>query len=197
MDATKICRDELLKLAKEKKIYLEGNILKILKADNSDVDFSKYLKTCKQRDVDSRKKRLQVTKQVQKQNKELIAKQKENDTLMGELQSALEEAKKSEWEAEKLRDEAEKSKDKALEDLELLQKKTQFELISIIVKVALFIIVGVGIITTIMYGIALHSGRDTQIIGSTWGNTFGILLTNAFSIVGTIMGVKYASDKDS
>ena len=197
MDATKICRDELLKLAKEKKIYLEGNILKILKADNSDVDFSKYLKTCKQRDVDSRKKRLQVTKQVQKQNKELIAKQEENDTLMGELQSALEEAKKSEWEAEKLRDEAEKSKDKALEDLELLQKKTQFELISIIVKVALFIIVGVGIITTIMYGIALHSGRDTQIIGSTWGNTFGILLTNAFSIVGTIMGVKYASDKDS
>lgn len=197
MDATKICRDELLKLAKEKKIYLEGNILKILKADNSDVDFSKYLKTCKQRDVDSRRKRLQVTKQVQKQNKELIAKQEENDTLMGELQSALEEAKKSEWEAEKLRDEAEKSKDKALEDLELLQKKTQFELISIIVKVALFIIVGVGIITTIMYGIALHSGRDTQIIGSTWGNTFGILLTNAFSIVGTIMGVKYASDKDS
>ena len=48
-----------------------------------------------------------------------------------------------------------------------------------------------------MYGIALFSEQDTQIIGSTWSNMFGILLTNAFSIVGTIMGVKYASEKDS
>jgi hypothetical protein len=46
-----------------------------------------------------------------------------------------------------------------------------------------------------MYGLALMSGTDTQIIGSTWSNMFGILLTNAFSIVGTIMGVKYATEK--
>jgi hypothetical protein len=46
-----------------------------------------------------------------------------------------------------------------------------------------------------MYAIALFTGADTQIIGSTWSNMFGILLTNAFSIVGTIMGVKYASEK--
>jgi len=45
-----------------------------------------------------------------------------------------------------------------------------------------------------MYGIAMATGKDTQIIGSTWSNMFGILLTNAFSIVGTIMGVKYASE---
>jgi hypothetical protein len=54
---------------------------------------------------------------------------------------------------------------------------------------------GVGVVTTIMYGVALFAGADTQIIGSTWSNMFGILLTNAFSIVGTIMGVKYASEK--
>jgi len=47
-----------------------------------------------------------------------------------------------------------------------------------------------------MYAWAMSSGTDTQIIGSTWSNMFGILLTNAFSIVGTIMGVKYATDKD-
>ena len=35
---------------------------------------------------------------------------------------------------------------------------------------------------------------DTDIIGSTWSNMFGILLTNSFSIIGTIMGVKYATD---
>jgi hypothetical protein len=59
------------------------------------------------------------------------------------------------------------------------------------------VILAVGFITTIMYGIALFTDKDTQIIGSTWANMFGILLTNAFSIVGTIMGVKYANkDKD-
>ena len=77
-----------------------------------------------------------------------------------------------------------------------MQKKTQFELISTIVKVALVVILGVGVITTVMYALALTTGADTQIIGSTWSNMFGILLTNAFSIVGTIMGVKYATEKE-
>jgi hypothetical protein len=47
----------------------------------------------------------------------------------------------------------------------------------------------------VLYLVAMFTGKDTQIIGSTWSNMFGILLTNAFSIVGTIMGVKYASEK--
>ena len=196
MFADKVTREELLKLAK-KRIYLEGNILKVLKAEKGDTELEEYLAEAKNRDKTSRKKRLEVTKQVQEQNKELVAKQEETDALMLDLQEALEAAKNAEWEAEKLREEAEKGKEQALEDLDLMQKRSQFELIGTIVRVALIIIVGVGIITTIMYGIALTSGHDTQIIGSTWSNMFGILLTNAFSIVGTIMGVKYASEKDS
>jgi len=196
MFADKVTREELLKLAK-KRIYLEGNILKVLKAEEGDTEFKKYLAEAKNRDKTSRRKRLEVTKQVQEQNKELVTKQEETDALMLELQEALEAAKNAEWEAEKLREEAEKGKEQALEDLDLMQKRSQFELIGTIVRVALIIIIGVGIITTIMYGIALTSGQDTQIIGSTWSNMFGILLTNAFSIVGTIMGVKYASEKDS
>ena len=74
-----------------------------------------------------------------------------------------------------------------MEDLELLQQKTQFELVGTIVRIALGVIVGVGIFTTLMYGLAIITGQDTQM--------FGILLTNAFSIVGTIMGVKYATEK--
>ena len=196
MEVTKEVKDVLLTLAKKKRIYLEGNILKVLKAEEGDTEFQKYLDACKEKDTTARKKRLTVTKQVQNQNKELVAKQEENDALMEELQTALEEAKNAEWEAEKLRDEAEKGKEQALEDLELMQKRSQFELIGTIVRVALIVIIGVGIITTVMYGIALMSGQDTQIIGSTWSNMFGILLTNAFSIVGTIMGVKYASEKE-
>lgn len=195
MEVTKEVKEVLLHFAKNKKIYLEGNILKVLKA-NGDAEFQKYLDTCKLKDTTARKKRLEVTKQVQKQNKELVAKQEENDSLMEELQAALEEAKVSEQEADKARAEAEKLRDDAVEDLELMQKRSQFELIGLIVRMALIVICGVGVITTIMYGVALMSGQDTQIIGSTWSNMFGILLTNAFSIVGTIMGVKYASEKE-
>ena len=197
IEVTEHTRNVLLEVAKTKKIYVEGNFLKLLKAPKGDKEFEEYLNLCKEKDKTTRRKRLEVTKQVQSQNKELVAKQEETDALMIELQEALESAKNAEWEAEKLREEAEKGKEKALEDLELIQKRSQFELIGMIVKIALFVICGVGIITTLMYAIALTSGHDTQIIGSTWSNMFGILLTNAFSIVGTIMGVKYASEKDS
>ena len=193
---TKHTRDLLLKAAKEKRIYIEGNFLKLLKADDSDTEFKKYLELCKTKDSTARRKRLTVTKQVQKQNKELVSKQEETDNLMIELQDALQSAKESEETANQLREEAERGMGKALDDLELMQKKTQFELISTIVRVALVVIIGVGVITTLMYGLALMTGSDTQIIGSTWSNMFGILLTNAFSIVGTIMGVKYATEKE-
>ena len=196
IEVTKHTRDILLGVAKKRKVYVEGNFLKLLKAPDGDTEFEEYLRLCKEKDSTARRKRLQVTKQVQQQNKELVDKQKETDELMIELQHALESAKESEEEANQLRQEAEKGMGKALEDLELMQKKTQFELISTIVKVALYVIVGVGVLTTVMYGLALMSGTDTQIIGSTWSNMFGILLTNAFSIVGTIMGVKYATEKE-
>lgn len=196
MKLNELSKESILKLASEKRIYLEGNILKVLKASDGDTEVIEYLKQCKDKDTTARRKRLQVTKQVQKQNKELVAKQKETDDLMVELQNALDSAKQSEEEANKLREDAEKSKDKALEDLDLMQKKSQFELIGTIVRVALWVIIGVGTLTTIMYGFAILNDKETQIIGSTWSNMFGILLTNAFSIVGTIMGVKYASDKD-
>jgi hypothetical protein len=196
MGINKVCRDDLLKLANEKRIYLEGNILKVISANDGDSEFIEYLNICKNKDKDSRIKRLSVTKQVQAQNKELVAKQRENDTLMEELQTALEEAKNAEWEADKLREEAEKGKDKALEDLELMQKKTQFELIGQIVKVALWVILGVGIITTLLFAFTLVTGKENPILESTWSNLFGILLTNSFSIIGTIMGVKYATEKN-
>ncbi len=80
--------------------------------------------------------------------------------------------------------------------MEFLQKRTQFELMGTIVKVALWVILGVGVVTTVIYMFALATGIDTTVIGSTWSNIIGILLTNAFSIVGTIMGVKYASGKN-
>jgi PAS domain S-box-containing protein len=96
----------------------------------------------------------------------------------------------------KLRQAIEIEKDAAVNDLDATIKKSQNELIKVIVKSALFVIMSVGFITTIMYSFAILSNKDTQIIGSTWSNMFSVLLTNAFSIVGTIMGIKYATSED-
>ena len=188
MKVEKSVRDCLLEIQKTKRISLEGNILKIIEADEGDTEFKNYLTSSIEKDKEGRKKRLEITKQVQERNKELQASEEENIRINAELKIALDEA-------EIAKNEALEAKDIALNDLDVIQKKSQTELIGTIVKVALLVIISVGVITTIMYAIAMMTGKDTQIIGSTWSNMFGILLTNAFSIVGTIMGVKYASEK--
>jgi hypothetical protein len=178
---------QLLELYEQKGIALEGNILKVIDAVPGS-EFSDYIQKCIDRDKDNRRKRLEITKQIQNQNKELIASQDQNQLLMVELQEALKLAEQS-------KSEAIDARDHAMQDLDLIQKKTQFELINLIVKVSLIIIIGVGVLTTVMYGFALATAVDTTLIGNAWSNMFGILLTNAFSIIGTIMGVKYASEK--
>ena len=188
IEITEHTRNVLLEVAKKKKIYVEGNFLKLLKAPKGDKEFEEYLTVCKDKDSTARKKRLSVTKQVQSQNKELEKAAEENEQLLLDLQVALDEAKEAEREAQKLRDEA-------VEDLDMLQKRTQFELIGLIVKVALIIIIGVGVTTTLLYSVAMLAGEDTTLLGNAWSNMFGILLTNSFSIIGTIMGVKYATEK--
>ena len=201
MKVTPEVKEVLLTLAKEKKIYLEGNILKILSADINDKEFQDYLKICKEKDKTSRRKRLEVTKQVQAQNKELEAAAKENDRInkqlsksLEETERAMEDARNAESEAMIAKAEAEKLRDDAMEDLDSLQKRTQFELMGKIVRVALLVIIGVGLLTTGLFSYTLFTGQENPILESTWSNLFGILLTNSFSIIGTIMGVKYASE---
>jgi len=174
-------KKQLIETGKTRNVYLEGNIIKLIDPQD-DESFKRYLVDAKVQDRDSRKKRLEVTKQVQVQNRELIASQKENEKLLSELKDAVKKA-----------DEA---KDAALNDLDLMQKKTQFELIGKIVQVALWIIIGVGVFTTGLFMFSMYTGIDTTLIGNTWSNLFGILLTNSFSIIGTIMGVKYASESN-
>jgi PAS domain S-box-containing protein len=111
------------------------------------------------------------------------------DELSRNLQNELDNSNK-------LRKAIEIEKNAALEDLDATIKKSQNELIGTIVKCALGVIISVGFITTVMYSFAILSEKDTQIIGSTWSNMFSVLLTNAFSIVGTIMGIKYATQDD-
>jgi hypothetical protein len=195
MKINKSTRDCILKIYKENRVSLEGNILKIIEPEEDDLEFIEYLKSSIDKDKNSRRRRLEITKQVQNQNKDLLLSQEENQKLMEELRVALGLAEESKIEAMGAMKRAEAAKELALTDLDILQKKTQTELIGTIVKVALYVIAGVGIVTSLMYIFAMINGKDTQVISSTWSNMFGILLTNAFSIVGTIMGVKYASEK--
>jgi hypothetical protein len=117
---------------------------------------------------------------------QMVVSKKKIDELSANLQAELENSNK-------LKEAIEIEKDAALNDLDASIKKSQNELIKVIVKSALFVIMSVGFITTLMYSFAILSDKDTQIIGSTWSNMFSVLLTNAFSIVGTIMGIKYAT----
>jgi len=213
-------KKQLIDLLKTKNIGLEGNVVKLIDPDG-DEDFAAYLKQCIEKDIATRKKRLEMTKQVQSQNAELTKLNQANEKMMGELQETLKNVEESkttfevqnrelnEWKQENLRltEElknemvkseqariaAENAKNEAENNLDLIQKKTQFELINNIVRVALYVIIGVGTITTGIYVYSMTIGMDTDIIGSTWSNMFGILLTNSFSIVGTILGVKYGS----
>ncbi len=223
----KLCKDtkkDLLKLAQEKNIHLEGNILKIIDTDGEDSEFLDYMSIATEKDKTSRKKRLEITKQIQSQNKELTTAAEEREKLMQNIKDAFNESEESkklieqqnkeltEWkeeneriseelrnalaEAEGAKKDAIKAKETAEYDLNVLQKRKETELISNIVKVALMLIVGAGIATTALYITALLTGKDTYIIGPAWSNTLSILITNAFSIIGTIVGVKYASGKN-
>lgn len=180
-------KEAILK-AKSKKVYIEGNFVKLL-AKTTDDEVKDYIEECKRKDLAQRRKRLDITKQVQAQNRELEDANILNKALLLDLQNKMEELEEAKQAAESLRDEA-------LNDLEVMQKKTQFELVGIIVKLALAVIVGVGVTTSVLYMFVLYQGYDSKIIESTWSNLFGILLTNSFSIVGTIMGVKYATEKN-
>jgi len=174
-------KKELIQLASEKNIFLEGNITKLIDTE-SDLDFRNYIFQCISRDKESRKKRLDITKTIQQQNKELTEWKAHNEQLNSELKLALEAS--------------EKAKQLAESDLDVLQKKTQNELVGSIVKVALWIICGVGAITSILFAITLFTDVENKTVESSWSNMFSILLTNSFSIVGTIMGVKYANNKN-
>lgn len=215
-------KKSLIELLNKKNIALEGNIIRLIDSSDDDI-FKKYLEECLNRDKELRRKRLEITKQIQTQNKELLQLNSDNKNMMYELKETLsniEESKRQielknrellSWKednerisselvqemkkAELAREEAENAKKNAENDLDILQKKKQFELINTIVKSALFLIIIVGLTTTILYLVAIFTNKETQIIGSTWSNIFSILLTNSFSIVGTIMGVKYATDK--
>lgn len=174
----------LIVFGQRDRLYLEGNILKVLDPEGSP-SYQHYVETALALDRDRREKRRQVTKQVQEQNKHL------NETYQ-KLQDALVKEQESKRAAEE-------ATERVKRDLDYMQKRTQFELMERIVRVALVVILGVGGVVTVMYAIALFGispgVSDITLLSNTWSNMLGILLTNSFSIIGTIMGIKYTDTR--
>lgn len=203
---------QLIIAAEKDRVYLEGNILKFLDPGNSR-SHKNYLEAALNADRSKREKRSEVTSRVQKQQKELEKALSEAQEANLETKQAHLDAVAHQEEAEKARAEAEaakvqvedallkaeRAKEEVERDLDYMQKTTQFELMGNIVRVALYVIVGVGVTTTALYAVALFgpktAAEDTTLLANTWSNMFGILLTNSFSIIGTIMGVKYATER--
>jgi hypothetical protein len=179
---SKTSSEQILELKKHN-IRIEGNFLKVIDTSDNE-ELSNYVNECIEKDTETRKKRLEITRKVQDQNKELIDWKDKNEKAQKDLQVALEEANKAKAIAEKAKNSAE-------EDLDFIVKKNQNELVNKIVSTSLIVILGVGLITSILYFYTIVTGNENQIIESSWANMFSILLTNSFSIIGTIMGVKH------
>ena len=81
-------KKELISISESKNLFLEGNIIKVIDS-GGDEEFSEYLKKCSEKDIATRKKRLEITKQIQTKNKELLDLNDENKRIMEELQEAL------------------------------------------------------------------------------------------------------------
>ena len=199
--------ENLLAVYQKDGVLLEGNLLKFVHPSTSP-KYVEYLRTAIDTDRDRRTKRLEVMKQVQARNEELLDAKSELEKSQSDLREALEKAEKAREmeaaariQAEEAKLEVEKAKGKVEKDLDFIQKRVQFQLMGNIVKVALWIVSGVGVTTTLMYALSLFWLTRTQdeasvaLLGNTWSNMLGILLTNSFSIIGTIMGVKYATEK--
>jgi hypothetical protein len=196
----KITRDFLLEIQKTRRVFLEGNILKIIQAEDGDAEFIDYLKEALEKDKSSRKKRLEITKQVQEQNADLLSWQRENQHLTDNLKDALtnaenaksdaliakEEAERERQNSEDLRLEAEKAKEIALSDLDIIQKKSQTELISIIVKVNKLInysiIINICIKCKIRRSSNFRYNTWNISISSNWNATYYCLIWLIYSL---------------
>ena len=87
-------RKALIALAKETQVFPEGNFVKLLDPGD-DAEFREYIEKSLARDRNMRQRRLEITKQIQIQNRDLTRYNEQVTILNQDLTIALEEQKKA------------------------------------------------------------------------------------------------------
>ena len=101
MKLSKEDKKQLLDIEKTKNIFLEGNIIKLIESDG-DIEFDQYLKDAAEKDKESRRKRLEITKKIQLQNNELSKLNDENGKIMQDLEQTLKNVEESKQQIESI-----------------------------------------------------------------------------------------------
>ena len=87
-------RSQLISLGNKLGLYLEGNIIKLIDAEDDEA-FQNYLRDAAARDLTIRSKRLKITKQIQEQNKSLTALNEQLRSSITDLEQARDQAEEA------------------------------------------------------------------------------------------------------
>jgi hypothetical protein len=178
---TRECVDILLEIS-EKGIYLEGALLKVVIRGNTldDSDWIEYLKVASSRDEIKSSERVELTQEALNQKSE------------------LERAhKKIKQQYELLKKEKAKVEDDVCtleKNLKVLREKNQLKLMNNVVNICLRIIIGIGLSCSIILVVMILFGKQSDLVESTWSQSILLMLSNSFSIIATIQGVKSIKD---
>lgn len=178
---TRECVEMLLEIS-EKGIYLEGALLKVISKSNTlrDEDWIGYLKLASERDEIKSRERVELTQEALNQKSE------------------LERAhKKIKQQYELLKTEKAKVEDDVCnleKNLKVLREKNQLKIMNNVVNICLRIIIGIGVSCSLILIIMLICGNQSDLVESTWSQSILLMLSNSFSIIATIQGVKSLKD---
>lgn len=89
-------RQIFIEIGKSSKVFLEGSIIKLVDHEN-DPDFTEYLNEANRQDKSIRRKRLEITKQIQTQNRELIAAKKVLEQTLKKLEKQNKDLAEFSW----------------------------------------------------------------------------------------------------
>lgn len=172
----------LIDLANEKGLYIEGAVLKLIKADTPEMKdyLSKAIELYKGKIRDNNKFQ-DVAAKLERLNDEL------NESLKAEK-----EAKRI---AEIERVKAETAKDEALNDLEIVKARTQQELMISSTNKNYYLIGGVFVSFVLIYIVLIVSHHaDSAVFANNLGNLGSILFSSAFALISYSLGQKQAQE---
>ena len=174
---TRECIEILLEIS-DKGVYLEGALLKVISKSNTlrDEDWLEYLELAHDRDDIKSKERVELTQEALNQKTEL---EKAHKKIKQQYELLKKEKAKVEDDVCTLE-----------KNLKVLREKNQLKIMNNVVNICLRIIIGIGVSCSLILVFMLFFGKQSDLVESTWSQSILLMLSNSFSIIATIQGVK-------